>query len=130
MDVQVELVDGFGNPTTQFSTSEPLNVQVTLQNLGDTPEVQWYASSCLYQHFLWDAAGQYTIAPPRQCLTLFQQLVFSCGDPPVFESDNLVAYETDFSGFPTTTPLVPGLYDLDVDTYYYGVFSFVVEVVP
>ena len=130
MDVTVELLDPYGNPTTQLSVSEPLTVQVTLQNLGDTPEVQYYASTCLYQHFLWDTPGQYTIAPPRPCQPLFQVLTFTCGDPPVVDSDNVVAYYTDLQGNPTSTPLPPGFYDFEVDTYSYGVFPFVVEVVP
>ncbi len=130
MVVTVELLDPYGVPTTQLSTSEPLTVQVTLENTGTTPENQYYGSNCLYQHFFWDGPNQYTISPPRNCQPMFQTLTFACGLPPVVDSDNVLAWETDLSGNPTTTPIAPGLYDLDIDTYSYGVYSFIVEVVP
>lgn len=60
---------------------------------------------------------------------MFQQITYSCGDLPVVDTTAMLATWTGFDGLPTNNPLPPGTYTLDVDTYYYGVFSFSVDIV-
>jgi hypothetical protein len=122
IQVAVTMTDPSGAPSTQFTTTQPLTVTVSVQNFGGGNPDYIYASTCLFRWDLWKPNGDPVDGGP-DCVVQQTTRIFDCGGVPHTGSDQVFPIE-----FPSGIALDPGSYTLDVNSYYFGVQSFTLTV--
>ncbi len=124
MDIVVGIVDGTGTPSTTLSSTQPLTINYSIQNIGGDGTNYLFPSACLFGWSLWTVSGDPVNAGP-DCIALPTTFTFPCAGPPQIDASNVFPIYS-LSG----EPAPPGTYRLDVDTRYWGVQSTTVTVVP
>ena len=120
----VTLTDASGALTNTLTTSDPMTVNVSVENsAGNSGTTSFtYGSPCIFNWSLWYQNGNPVSGGPT-CPGAVTFQDYTCGAPAVVGTDTVSPIEG-VSG----NPVVPGTYDLIVETIYFGTFNFVVNV--
>jgi hypothetical protein len=125
----VTLTDASGALTNTLTVSDPMTINVSVVNgAGNNGTTgYYYGSPCIFSWSLWyqdstpSAPHPVSGGPTCPAAVTFQD--YTCGAPAVVGTDTVSPIEG-VSG----NPVVPGNYDLIVDTIHFGIFNFVVTV--
>ena len=117
----VTLTDPLGTPTTSLSTSDPMTVNVSIENTaGDSGTTSFtYASPCLFTWSLAYTNGNPVDGGPDNCPGGLSIRDYSCGSGAIFDGDTILPIEG-ISGNPVASGTT---LDLIVDTLYFGTFT-------